>query len=83
LELDGEGLAFSAAMPAREPGWIALRCVNRRDREVRGTWRLRGAVAEAHLARLDETLLAPLEVHDATISFIASPGAIVTILARS
>src|SRR5215218_1796323 len=62
LELDGAGLAFSAAMPAREPGWVVLRCVNRRDTEVHGAWRTSRPVAEAALARLDETLLSGLPV---------------------
>jgi hypothetical protein len=82
LELAGEGLAFSAAIPARMPGWIALRCVNRRDVSVRGTWRTRSAIAEARLARLDETPLAPLDAEPHAVSFDAPPRAIVTILAR-
>jgi alpha-mannosidase len=83
LELDGDGLAFSAAMPARAAGWIVLRCVNRRDVAVQGAWRIARGVAEAHLARLDETLLEPLDVKDGTIRFTAPPNAIVTVLARA
>jgi alpha-mannosidase len=49
LELEGDGLAFSAALPARAAGWIVLRCINRTDRPVAGSWRLRGRVAEACL----------------------------------
>jgi alpha-mannosidase len=82
LELLGEGLAFSAAMPAREPGWIVLRCVNRRDATVRGRWRTRSAIAEARRARLDETPLAALDAEAHAVPFDAPPHAIVTILAR-
>ena len=82
LELEGEGLAFSAAMPGREPGWIVLRCVNRTARAVRGRWRARRAVAEAKLARLDETPLEAIEVNGMDVAFAASPHAIVTLLVR-
>ena len=82
LELEGDGLAFSAAMPARRAGWIALRCVNRREEAVRGIWRLARDVAEAQLARLDETPLGALEPRGGSISFVAAPRAIVTVLAR-
>ena len=83
LELLGDGLAFSAAMPARAPSWIVLRCVNRRAATVQGAWRLGGGVSEARLARLDETPLEPLETSAGTIRFTAAPHAIVTILARA
>ena len=82
LELVGAGLAFSAAMPARQAGWMVLRCVNRRAESVSGAWRMSRPVAEAHRARLDETPLAPLEVSDGVISFVADAGEIVTVLAR-
>jgi alpha-mannosidase len=82
LELIGEGLAFSAAMPAREHGWIVLRCVNRRDARVKGEWRLAATVAEAHLARLDERPLAELSIREGAITFVAEPRAIVTVVAR-
>jgi mannosylglycerate hydrolase len=82
LELSGEGLAFSAACPARVDGWVTLRCVNRRDVAVAGAWRTSRDVAEASLARLDETPLSPLVVRDRLIEFEAPPHAIVTVLAR-
>jgi alpha-mannosidase len=82
LELDGEGLAFSAAMPAREPGWIVLRCVNRLDREVRGRWRARRPISEAKLARMDETPLREIDVSGGEVPFIAGAHAIVTLLVR-
>ena len=82
LELEGEGLAFSAAMPARESGWIVLRCVNRLDREVRGRWHARRPIAEAKLARLDETIVEPVEADGDFVAFVAPPHAIVTLLVR-
>jgi hypothetical protein len=82
LELEGEGLAFSAALPAREPGWLVLRCVNRTGSEAQGIWRTRRAVAEAKLARLDETPLETMEANGHEVSFVAQPYAIVTALVR-
>jgi hypothetical protein len=82
LELEGEGLAFSAALPSEREGWITLRCVNRRDVPARGRWRIGRAATEAMRARLDETPLAPLVVQDGVIEFGASAGELVTILVR-
>ena len=82
LELTGDGLVFSAAFPAREPEWVVLRCVNQRDVAVAGAWHIARGVAEAALARLDETRISPLVVRDGAIEFEAPPHAIVTVLAR-
>jgi mannosylglycerate hydrolase len=82
LELEGEGLAFSAAAPAQADGWIVLRCVNRRNVAVSGSWRLGRPIHSAVLARLDETPGVPLVVIGNVVSFDADPGAIVTILVR-
>jgi alpha-mannosidase len=82
LELVGDGLAFGAVMPAREPGWVVLRCVNRRDAEVRGRWRSSRFIAEAALSRLDETRVEPIAVDGSDLSFVAPPRALVTILVR-
>jgi hypothetical protein len=82
LELEGDGLAFSAASPARAAGWIVLRCVNRRGEPTRGTWRIGRPITEAMHARLDETPDAPLTVRDGTVDFDASPHEIVTIVVR-
>jgi mannosylglycerate hydrolase len=82
LELSGAGLAFSAAYPARDKDWIVLRCVNRRDSAVRGSWTLARIVHEAVIARLDETPMAMAEVADGVIRFTAEPRAIITIVAR-
>ena len=82
LELEGEGLAFSAAAPAQQGGWMVLRCVNRRDAATGGRWRLGRAVREAVRARLDETPGAPLAVQGNVVVFTAAPREIVTILVR-
>jgi hypothetical protein len=82
LELTGDGLAFSAAMPARASGWIVLRCVNRRDAAVQGAWHATRPIAEAALARLDETPLAPIQVEGNVLRFTAPPHGIVTVLVR-
>jgi alpha-mannosidase len=82
LELSGEGLAFSAASPAQRDGWIVLRCVNRRRVAGHGRWRLGRTIAEAQLARMDETPAGPLVVDGDTVEFPAGPGEIVTVLVR-
>ena len=83
VELEGDGLAFSAARPAEEDGWIALRCVNVSGRAVRGAWRLGFEVAEARLGRLDETPLDALPVDGGrAVRFDAAPRAVVTVLVR-
>ena len=82
VELEGEGLAFSAAMPAQRDGWIVLRCVNRRAVAARGCWRLGRAVQEAVRARLDETPESALAAEGDAVPFHAAPGEIVTILVR-
>jgi mannosylglycerate hydrolase len=82
LELRGEGLTFSAALPAQRDGWSVLRCVNQRDTSVTGEWLLALDVTEAHKARLDETILEPLRVDGGVVRFTAKPSEIVTILVR-
>jgi hypothetical protein len=82
LELSGEGLAFSAALPAQREGWIVLRCVNRRTVAGHGRWRVGRNISEAQLARLDETPSGPLVVDGDTVDFPAGAGEIVTVLLR-
>jgi hypothetical protein len=82
LELRGDGLAFSTALPAQAAGWTVLRCVNRRDQAVRGEWRLARPVSEAMRARLDEMPLGALAVRQGVVEFDAAPNEIVTILVR-
>ena len=82
LELEGDGLAFSAATPAQASDWTVLRCVNRREESVRGRWRLGRSITDATRARLDETPETPLAVRDNSVEFVAGPHEIVTILVR-
>lgn len=82
LELSGEGLVFSSARPAQRAGWIALRCVNRRDVAVQGTWRLGRTFADAVRARLDETPEGAVCVEGRMVSFEAGGKEVVTVLVR-
>ncbi len=82
LELQGEGLAFSAAAPAQREGWMMLRCVNRRDAPVQGRWTLARPIEEALRARLDETPLDGLILDGNACDFEAAPYEIVTVLLR-
>ncbi len=82
IELSGDGLVFSSAKPAQREGWIALRCVNRRDVGVRGTWAFGRTIVEAVRARLDETAQGELSVNGRSVTFDAAPKEIVTVLVR-
>jgi alpha-mannosidase len=82
IELRGDGLTFSAAMPAQRDDWLVLRCVNQCDERVEGAWRLAFDVDEAQRARLDEVVLSALDVEDNVVGFWAEPREIVTILVR-
>ena len=82
LELRGEGLAFSAALPAQQGGWAVLRCVNRRDEVAHGEWRIGRHITEATRAQLDETPTLALHVEGDRVAFDAAPREIVTILVR-
>ena len=82
IALEGGGLAFSAAKESENGEWLVLRCVNLREEESDGTWRLGRAVRAAQMARLDETPLSPLRAHGDTIAFVAPPRGVVTILVK-
>ena len=83
MELHGDGLALGAVKPADDDaGWIVLRCVNLLERPVEGRWTLPSGVPEAWRARLDETPLAPLDVRDGAVRFVAAPREVVTLRAR-
>jgi hypothetical protein len=80
IELSGDGLVFSCAKPAQRAGWIALRCVNRRDVGVRGTWAFGRPIMEAMRGRLDETPEGTISVNGRSVAFDAAPKEIVTVL---
>lgn len=80
IELHGHGLTFSSAKPSEDGRFLVLRCVNLTDVAVAGSWRVERAIIEAHLARLDETILGPASHAGDTVSFTAPPHGIVTVL---
>jgi alpha-mannosidase len=82
IELVGEGLAFSAIKESEDGEWIVLRCVNRGDEPTSGIWRLPFEVREASEARLDETLIEPIQPSGREVPFTAAPCTITTILVR-
>ena len=82
IELSGDGLAFSAALPARAAGWVTLRCVNRRGESTHGAWKIAPPITEAMRSRLDEAPETPLAVRNGKVEFDAAPHEIVTILVR-
>jgi len=82
LELEGQGLAFSAAKESEDGSWLVLRCVNVTDETTGGRWHLPFEPTEVMLARLDETPESHLTPISRTVSFPAGPRTVVTILAR-
>lgn len=82
LELQGRGLAFSAAKESDDGEWLVLRCVNLLDRPVRGRWVVAGGVREARASRLDETPGGELPVSGDAVEFEAGRRAVVTVLVR-
>jgi alpha-mannosidase len=86
IELSGDGLVFSSAKPAQRGGWgwIAVRCVNRREVAVRGTWTFGRRIVESVRARLDETPdgRGTVSVNGSSVMFEAAAKEIVTVLVR-
>jgi mannosylglycerate hydrolase len=82
IALEGEGLAFSSAKESEDGQWLVLRCVNLLDEPRAGSWRLGAPIAESQLARLDETIVEPAHAAGETVSFLAAPRAVTTILVR-
>ena len=82
VELQGTGLALSAIKESEDGRWMVLRCINLDDTERSGRWVSGFPIAEARMARLDETPLHDLPVDGSSIAFEAGPRAVVTILVR-
>jgi mannosylglycerate hydrolase len=82
LELEGQGLAFSAAKESENGAWLVLRCVNVTEKPTRGVWRLPFSAAEAKLARLDESPLGDAELRDDAVHFSVGARGVVTLLVR-
>jgi alpha-mannosidase len=80
VELEGEGLVFSACMAGNAPGELLLRCFNQLDLPVQGAWQFTDPVARARRIRADGTLLhdLPLERDQTRVGFTASECEIVT-----
>jgi alpha-mannosidase len=83
VSLHGTGLAFSACKIAEAGNGLVLRCVNLLDVDQRGRWDCGFRVAEARLARLDETSGEPLNVEGCVIAFGARAHETVTIVAKA
>ncbi|MDF1503839.1 glycoside hydrolase family 38 C-terminal domain-containing protein [Roseisolibacter sp. H3M3-2] len=85
LELEGDGLAFSAALPT-DDGAVALRCVNVEEAPTEGAWLVGGPLREAWLARMDGTPLSPLTIEPdgggSRVRFQAARRAVVTVVVR-
>jgi alpha-mannosidase len=82
FELEGMGLALSAAKDSDDGAWIVLRCVNLLDEPRDGAWRLGFPIREARRSRLDETPGEALDVTNNGVAFRAGPREIVTVLVR-
>jgi alpha-mannosidase len=82
VELQGEGLAFSAAKESEDGAWLVLRCVNLLDEPRSGRWGFGSPITDAHVARLDETVLGKLSVNGNVVEFTAKPREVVTVLVR-
>jgi len=82
IELSGDGLVFSSAKPAQREGWIAVRCVNRREVAVRGTWTFGRRIVESVRARLDETPDGTVSVNGRSVMFEAAAKEILTVLVK-
>ena len=81
-QLDGRGLSFSTLKESEDGEWLVARCVNLLDIPVAGRWSFGFPVADARLARLDETPTSALPVQRDAVDFVAPPRGVVTILVR-
>jgi mannosylglycerate hydrolase len=82
FQLEGEGLAFSAAKDSDDGEWIVLRAVNLTDEARHGAWQLGVPIREARRSRLDETPGEPIDVRNNRVEFVAGPREIATLLVR-
>ena len=82
VALSGEGLACSAVTTSQDGAWLVLRCVNLTDTAQRGAWTVGFEIAEAQIARFDETHLGSVAGHGKRVEFFAPPRAVITLLVR-
>ena len=84
VELEGEGLVFSACQSGVEQGELLLRCFNHLEEPVRGAWRLSRPVVRARRVRVDGAVIAelPVDLADSLlVRFTAGGREIVTVAA--
>jgi hypothetical protein len=74
--------ALSAIKDSEDGEWLVVRSVNQGDDEAPGRLTFGFPIAEARLARLDETPLYDVPVENAAVEFTAGPRAVTTILVR-
>jgi 2-O-(6-phospho-alpha-D-mannosyl)-D-glycerate hydrolase len=83
LSLSPEGLVFSACKISEDGKDLIVRVYNPTRDLLSGAIDCSGlGVREAHRARLDETVLSPLEVRDGSVQFDAPPSSLVTVRLR-
>ena len=82
IALEGTGIALNCIKESEDGEWLVLRCTNLLEAPVAGAWRCGRRVAEAKLARLDETPVTPLSATGDAIAFQAPPRGVVTVLVR-
>jgi alpha-mannosidase len=82
IQLEGEGLVFSALKPAADGDGIVLRCYNATGSDVVGQLELAAPLAAAAKPRADERESQPLELgpNRCSVRFDAGPHEIVTLL---
>jgi alpha-mannosidase len=81
VQLDGEGLALSAIMPARQGRGIVVRCLNLLNQPSDGRLHFGFPVSSAERIRADETLIADLTaaLTGSSLAFTAQPGELVSL----
>jgi alpha-mannosidase len=73
-------LVMSACKMAEDGSGLIVRVYNPTEKEIRGNVQSHRKIREAHLARLDETILSPLEIQSGNrVGIVAPPGAVVTL----
>jgi len=85
IELEGDGLVFSALKPAEDNAGIILRCYNARPSPTEGAWRTAAPVESARRVRADEREPSQLSVEEEghLIRFHAGPHEIVSVAISS
>ena len=81
IELQGDGLVFSACKPAEDGRGIILRCCGTRAAAVEGHWILPTPAAAAELTRADESpgIALPLSRDGREVRFEVPAGGLVTV----